>query len=79
VSERGVGILYKLIVAAQPLAVSHDYNARGAHQRAWAVDAEPGCVGQGMDLFYERLDADWPLNKSVPFLLLSTIFLLLKY
>lgn len=37
----GAGILYKLSVAALPIAVSHDYNAR-AHQRIWAVDAELG-------------------------------------
>jgi hypothetical protein len=53
----GGEILYRMSVAALPLAMSHDYNPRGAHQRTWAVDAEPGRVGLGIDLFSGRLNA----------------------
>lgn len=65
--RRDVGILYKLIVAALPIAVSHNYRPRVPLLGIRAVDAEPGRAGLGGDLFSGRLDAGWPLNKSVPF------------
>jgi len=49
--------LYKLIVAALPIAVSHDYKSRAAHLRIRAVDAEPGRVRLGIDLILGRGEA----------------------
>ncbi|RAR40204.1 hypothetical protein DP092_02095 [Pseudomonas sp. MDMC224] len=57
--------MYKLIVAALPIAVSHDYKSRAAHLRIRAVDAEPGRVRLGIDLILGRGEAIRVALKAV--------------
>ena len=57
--------MYKMIVAALPIAVSHDYRSRAAHLRIRAVDAEPGRVRLGIDLILGRGEAIRVALKAV--------------